>query len=160
MLGVCDCDDGSDEAPNEHNGWAPVVDCAEDRKLQQARNLLHGRTVSHSKRQPDTKNKRTEKRKNNRFVPLKDKEIQPKAAGRISGRIQARAYSTAWWLGALFIVALLPMLCCLCAAPQCWDFWRKGYYLGRRFWLYVLQRCGCSKVQTTYTIAKDVRDMV
>jgi hypothetical protein len=96
-----------------------------------------------------------------RNILLKGKGTQDrKSRSTITGRTKERVYSGARWLALLGILAFLSVVCFFCYSVQWIDSWRRLYYWLRRCWLYVLQRCGCSKVQTSYTLAKDVGDMV
>jgi hypothetical protein len=91
----------------------------------------------------------------------KDKGIQRKKSKLgLAGRTAQRASSFVWWLAVLAGLAMLPLACMLCTSESVQIAMRKALHNMRLGCLYVLQRCGCSRVQTTYTISKDETHMV
>jgi hypothetical protein len=91
----------------------------------------------------------------------KDKGIQRKKSKLgLASRTVQRASNFVWWLVVLAVLAMLPLACMLCASESVQIALRKAVHNVRLGSLYVLQRCGCSRVQTTYTLSKDETHMV
>jgi hypothetical protein len=162
--GVCDCCDGGDEVKSEINSWGPSVSCpnvcdgqrsAPPPVERQNPHVVKLESVITSRRE------KTAKRRDNMHMLSKDKGIQRKKPKLgLSSRTLQRAGNFVWWLAVLAALAMLPLTCMLCASDSVQIALRKAFHNCRVGCLYVLQRCGCSKVQTTYTISKDETHMV
>lgn len=179
FLGVCDCCDGSDELPVDirtgtvskqeyeeqkgalMTGW--VVDCPNTCGTTSALHSILPQVLDFNRR--TVQEKASKKKPDLSLSHTMRQHIFPKAPKdqkrrNVMGSWKARANRFYVGIVLLMVAIFLPLFCCLCSTHGIQNIFRNVYYNSKLTIQYVLQKCGCLRVNAEYTFNKDATHMV
>lgn len=169
----------------DRNQWSPLVSCPDvcnpihtvPQFMQRRDYLLSKFTPSWDEKKSDGKNnakvrgrkddfhgflsKNSDKNSDSKDTDktTKKNRTTKKRKTRLK-RTAERTTMIAWWFKLLIVVIALPFLAVACCSAPIVQSWRYALHLCRVSWQWVLQKCGCLKVSTPYSLSKVECDMV
>lgn len=173
--GVCDCCDGSDELSVEvrtgiiskadyeasdtpRDGWD--VNCPNTCGTTTALHNVLPQVLDFAKR--NTRSKTTKKRDSSHMMRKHTPPVPKNNNKRRNVMGNSKQRANRFIYGVVFLVAvlILPILFCICSLNGVQSMWHSAYYSVKLFVQFVMQKCGCLRVNTEYSLSKDATHMV
>lgn len=86
--------------------------------------------------------------------------VAPKKRRNVMGNSKERVNRFYFGIMLLISVVVLPVACCICSMNGVRSMFQNIYYNVKLSVQFVLQKCGCLRVNTEYTFNKDATHMV